>query len=263
MLAAFPSREHSLDQHAMVANLPTPLQDSLLMFLSSVFPKSSGEVVAALKSCWERYPTSMRVKELFETVEVFRLVSKQISLLQKARGRPLTNIFDLCCGHGLLGVLLGYRFPASSVVCCDLEERDAFGHYVEAFRASGVPHRGGIGEADCMSNVAFVVGDMASLVPAPCENSFVVCVHACNEANIVALQLATAAGAGFAAMPCCVRDGLTEDSVRTHRVDDHTRHAVLCGAVAAKFGATLVTSITPGITNRSLIFFGGFEAKKC
>ena len=62
----------------------------------------------------------------------------------------LNTIFDLACGHGLLGVLLAYRFGCPDgdsctskhcrgdikVVCVDLERRAAFNHYVEGFLRS-------------------------------------------------------------------------------------------------------------------------------
>ena len=57
-----------------------------------------------------------------------------------------------------------------------------------------------------LSNLKFITSDMA-LVQVP-KNSFLICVHACNEANKVAIGMAVKASAGFAAMPCCIRDGL-------------------------------------------------------
>jgi hypothetical protein len=43
-------------------------------------------------------------------------------------------IYDLACGHGLLGVLLAYRFAAARVVCVDLERRPGFQVFVSPKR---------------------------------------------------------------------------------------------------------------------------------
>jgi tRNA1(Val) A37 N6-methylase TrmN6 len=46
-------------------------------------------------------------------------------------------IYDLACGHGLLGVMLAHRFPRLRVVCVDLKRRPAFDHYLEVYRGFG------------------------------------------------------------------------------------------------------------------------------
>jgi len=69
---------------------------------------------------------------------------------------------------------------------------------------------------------------------------------------------AAAVNAGFAAMPCCIRDGLyCVESVR--RVDDGIRYAVMVGAMAATYGAHMVKGIERAITNRHLVIIGGFR----
>ena len=100
---------------------------------------------------------------------------------------------------------------------------------------------------------------MAQCLPLPLPSgSFVACVHGCNETNQVAVELAKAAKGGFAAMPCCVRAGLYGARFVRH-VSDDVRHALQVGAMATEFGAHTVTSIDRRITNRALIFFGGFR----
>ena len=164
-LDRFPRRQSTLCQHAMVAELPADLITLLeRAYMPHRFGSASAEVGAALRWAWERHPTSLRCKELFETVEVFSLVEKQIAAI-RARAReaqpvhpradddasaapppaaaaappPACNavehIYDLACGHGLLGVLCAYRFADAHVVCVDLERPPCFDHYVEAFRA--------------------------------------------------------------------------------------------------------------------------------
>ena len=84
-------------------------------------------VAAALRRVWQSHPNALRVKELFETLETYALIERQLSIIGARctkQGRPseaLQHVFDLACGHGLLGVLLARRFPALRVVCVDLE----------------------------------------------------------------------------------------------------------------------------------------------
>ena len=89
--------------------------------------------------------------------------------------------------------------------------------------------------------------------------SFVICIHACNEANVVAMEMARAASAGFAAMPCCVRDGLYGNGFHCRHVVDDTRYAVMVGAMANEYRAHVVRSIDRRITNRHLVMLGGFK----
>ena len=222
LLHRFPQRGTVLCQHAQVAELPQEL--SLLIervYMPSMFPGSCSEVAVALKWMWQRHPAALRVKELFETVETFSVIAKQIAYIQSRAAKqaktrkkgggassassssaaaataeytPIEHIFDFACGHGLLGVLLGYRFPGVKVVCCDLERRSYFDHYIEAFRQCGVPDVAS-GETVPLSNVSFVEGDMAE-VPVP-PRSFIATIHACNESNIVAMDMAVEANAAY------------------------------------------------------------------
>ena len=74
----------------------------------------------------------MRVKELLESVEVASDAASFITLV--AKGAPVDVIYDVACGHGLVGILLAYRFPRRRVVCIDLERRDGFDHCLKAWR---------------------------------------------------------------------------------------------------------------------------------
>jgi hypothetical protein len=69
----------------------------------------------------------------------------------------------MACGHGLLGVLLAYRFGDLKVTCVDLELRPGFDHYLQAFVNQGelLP-----GESKILSNLDFIESDMA-LVEVP------------------------------------------------------------------------------------------------
>ena len=73
------------------------------------------------------------------TVDALALLVRQVTRL---RARAAANggvgaihrIYDLACGHGLLGVLLARRFEDVEVVCVDLERREGFEYYCEAMR---------------------------------------------------------------------------------------------------------------------------------
>ena len=249
-LALFPARGSTLDQHAQVAAQPPNLQAIISTYLSSF----SNEVAEALKRVWQKYPTSLRVKELFETMETFRLIHRQLSIiLARASKRQrahesIKHVYDLACGHGLLGVLVAQRFPSLRVVCVDLVKREAFDHYLEAFRC----------DSSCLlNNLEFLEGDLASVqIP---RQSFVLSVHACNEANKTCVSMAVHAEAAFAAMPCCIRDGLYDSVHSVRHTDDDTRYAVMVGVMAQRFNAHTVSAIDRRITNRHLVMFGGYE----
>jgi len=87
-------------------------------------------------------------------------------------------------------------------------------------------------------------------------DSFVCCVHACNEANKIAVDMAIAAGAGFAAIPCCIRNGLY--CTKALGQDDDTRYTLMVGVMAGVYGAHTISSIHRGITNRHYIMYGGY-----
>jgi hypothetical protein len=70
--------------------------------------------------------------------------------------------------------------------------------------------------------------------------------------------MAIKANAGYAAMPCCIRDGLYSVSSVNH-IDDETRYSTMVGVMAGTYGAHTVSAINRGITNRHLIMFGGYE----
>ena len=112
-----------------------------------------------------------------------------------------------------------------------------------------------------LPNLLFVEDDITAveLEPAGSDGAdFVACVHGCNEVNVTAAELAKGAGAGFMAVPCCIREGLYLDSV-SHRIDhDDTRHALAVGAFAAATRAHSVSAIDRRITNRHLVVFGGY-----
>ena len=214
------------------------------------------EVVSSLMRCARVYPTALRVKELIESVEAFAVTEAFISGCA-ARGRMTTTIADVACGHGLVGILLAYRFPLATTVCCDVERRPAFesirssfaseAHMLEGWRAP-------------LQNLSFLQckldsEDMRSIIgPEAC----VVALHACTEANIAAVEMAIERGARWALMPCCMRTDSVGCQIR--RCADDTRYAILCGSLAMRYNCELIVQIDRRITNRNIILCGGSGA---
>jgi len=185
----FKMRDNTMDQHVMVANLAPALLSTMTTYLATRFPNNFlpglSITAKALQIIWERHPLALRVKELFETVETFLEIESVVARI-KARAKKdpaelgIDSLYDLACGHGLLGVLLATRFPDTTVVCVDLVKRPGFEQYTAAFEDAG---------AD-LKMLEFVEGDMKDTVVG--EKSFVTCIHACNEANVIALEKARA-----------------------------------------------------------------------
>ena len=260
----------TLEQHTQMASLPPASAALCCAYLERRFSAwdRAGVVAAAMRLVWERHPTSLKAKELFETAEAFALLERRLTLLGPRRPSHngasagadaaadtnaavrggVDHIFDMACGHGMLGVLLALRFPGIAVTCVDLFQRPCFEHYVEAFRAVSSQ-----GKVVALSNLRFVASDIAAVKLPP--RSFVAIVHACNEASRTALTMARAAGARFGAMPCCIRKSDLYP-VRCRRVDDETRHAIMVGVMAEIFGAHTIVAIDRRITNGDLTMFG-------
>jgi len=231
-------QRYPMDSNAMVSGLDAERLDLLLTYVEET--TLSDRLAAIIGEIAKRHPQYLRVKELFETVEAYKRIGQAI--YEQWREGNVEVIYDFACGHGLLGVLLAYRFHKLRVVCVDLERRPAFGHYLEVAREMEVP----------LENISYVESDFKKVDLAP--NSYVICIHACNEGTRDALEMARAAGACYAAMPCCIRDGIYLR--RINHVDDETRYAASVGVIAGQYGAYKITAIDERITNRNLILLG-------
>ena len=139
-------------------------------------------------------------------------------------------VYDLACGHGLLGVVLAYRFADVRVVCVDMERRTCFDRYLGGFQLHG---KAAEGEAHPLSNLEFLEQDFTTLREEDIggSSSFITMIHGCNEATKLAIEMAQKHGAAYAFMPCCIRDGLYERlSCRASgRCDAPYRHGWLGG----------------------------------
>jgi hypothetical protein len=176
--------EFDLSPQTMVAVLSAANRTALDEYLLHVAPQWP-ELPAVLSHVATHHANSLRLKELFETMECFRVVGQFIWEKHHQAGAhtKLDSILDLACGHGLLGVLLAYRFPDVQVTCVDLEPRACLEHYREAFVAEG---RAAAGHSSALDNLRFTRLDVADAAIGP--GTAAVCVHACNEANLIILR---------------------------------------------------------------------------
>jgi hypothetical protein len=229
---------YPMDSNAMVSDLDAERRELLLTYVEET--TLSGELRAMLAEVVRRHSRYLRVKETFETLEAYRRIGQDI--YEQWRDGRVERVYELCAGHGLLGLLFGYRFPKLSILCVDSERRPAFGHYKAVARELGID----------LDNVRYVEADVREVEVEP--PAYVVCIHACNEATKLALEKAREAGACWAAMPCCIRDGIYFQRIK--HVDDGTRYAAAAGYIAGMFGARKMTAIDPRITNRHLILLG-------
>ena len=181
---------------------------------------------------------------------------QRCNAMRKERGLPvLDRIYDVASGHGLLAVLLAYRFPHTEVIALDLEKRAGFEHYVEAVNSFGSCVEG---KKTCLANLSFVVGKFEDLSEGSASGIAYVCVHGCNELNFAVLRRAKEKLAAWLVVPCCIRDGLTDICVRcagTEQGDD-SRHAIMCGIMGVQHQASAIVAVDRRITNRHLVVEG-------
>ena len=181
-------QEFDLSPNTMVAAMDTGGREALDDYIAHAAPKWP-ELPAIISHISEHHPTSLRLKELLETLECFRVVGQFIyeqyasrkrriggggssgsgsissdshaaTVAANSSGEELDKIVDLACGHGLLGVLLAYRFPDVAVECIDLEPRPCWEHYRQAWAAAGRPAEG---HPVPLDNLHFVQKDVADV----------------------------------------------------------------------------------------------------
>jgi len=259
VLDALPMRATTLQQNVLVASLPPALQLRVWAFVARRCMPRNPELVRALAACAAACPTALRVKELLESVEAYAVAEAFISGCA-VRGRPTHTIADVACGHGLVGLLLAYRFPHARVVCCDLARRPAFDGLVGAFAREA--RKLEAWEAP-LQNLGFVEGrlDCEAVSTLLGPEACVVALHACTEANFAAVEMAQRHDAKWVLMPCCMRtDACAPAGCQLRRCADDTRHALLCGSLAARYGCELLVQVDRRVTNRNIVLCGGSGA---
>lgn len=227
----------------MMADLPPPIIEEVLNKVVKV--TENQQLKPFLARVVVKHPKHLRVKELLETLECFRTLVRYATRLQTER--KIDRIFDFCCGHGLLGILLGYKFPELNIVCVDIDPSPAFGHYKSVIKLIEGP------SSTTCERVHLVKGD-ARATPVT-KRDLTVCIHGCNEISKHLLQQCNDAKAPFAVMPCCIRDGLYGVGI-THMKGDDAKYQISCGVIAQRYSAIRITAITRHVTPRNLMIIG-------
>lgn len=266
-LERFPMRATCLSPRTFFADLPLLSKARLWKYVSELMPYYGEEIPSIFFAVACGSGRAFRVKEVVEACESFKLL--EAFLLSTRRLRPaLSSLLDAACGHGLVGMLLAYRFPSLSVLALDLEPRSAMHAWRAAFEEQGSKLAAWPAP---LHNFRFLAADLNALHPsspphrtAPPvelgEEWCVVAVHACNDVNRVCIEAAVEAGAAWAVMPCCVPQHTYLPGCGVGLADGgagDVRHTFLCGAIAARYGAQLVAQIDTRVTNRAILVAGG------
>jgi SAM-dependent methyltransferase len=264
-LSDFPHRNSCIDPVWTIDTISPQLRGRFWRYLRDSFGKYYPELPSIFHHVSLHHPRYLRVKELFETLEAFKIVSSIILMAEEKKGGErgsIDMIYDLACGHGLLGILLAYRFPAKKVACVDLEARESFEAFRRAFNEMGVCCKG---QETPLSNLEYREADLSSVEPevaaAKQSTTFLVALHACNEANKDVVDMAQRSGDGtmWAVMPCCIRSKLYLNGAPVLDLDADARYQLLCGAFAEANDAQLVRAISRHITARPIIIAGGLH----
>ena len=282
---SLPRTSNVIDSSSFVNDLSDPTKQQLREYIAARCP-GSNEIVTALFWIAQTHRTHLRTKELCETLEAITLIGADIHALLHSSSSSTNNnkndasgalsdallrkkdmtIYDLACGHGLGGVLLAYRFPSIKVVCIDREERPCWTSYREAFEKFGI--KANKSDTSVTSNLSFREGDiMSNKVFQPKEGDYLMSLHGCNELSPFVLTTAQTHKAGFAVMPCCLRDGMlgvttTSSNNNWGIINDTARYSLQVGYLAGKFGCGKVAAISQFITNRFLVVIGDYYCCK-
>jgi hypothetical protein len=197
-------------------------------------------------------PQYARVKELLESVEAFSHVERLVkrSTQNKVKATRISHLYDVGCGHGLVGMLCAMAFPTIQVHALDREPRLSFCAQRDAFVSSGT----------ALDNLTFQAGDLSDLVALgkhddddKFENdSLLLCVHGCKSLTHESIELAARNKWAWLVLPCCLQ---SEHHLETTvlKLPDDIRFALLCGVLAAKHKAETVAYINPRITARGIV----------
>lgn len=288
---SLPMRESCLSTHTRFSDLDGDLRVRFLEYLSTTvpaMPELAGVVLAMEKTS----PQYLRVKELLESIEVFKLVVAHLQSAENLRRKVhYDTFFDLACGHGLVGVMLAHAFPGRRVRSFDVARRPAFlafchgfanvstdwsvesdvdwtreGEFVPENRFEEGDHKRDKPEAsnvdDCeekpaLPNIDFTHGDIEAAKAFLNDASFVIALHGCNELNKIAVDMARDINALWCVMPCCIKTNIYIPNAIVSKLNDDARYAFMCGAIAAMHDAQLIRSIDVRITNRAIVLCGG------
>ena len=247
------TRGNQIDPSIRLCDLSANKRASLwrLLFTSSV--PHLADMISILPSHY------VRIKELLESLEVFGHVERLL-LSKRQNKRRISRIYDIGCGHGLVGMLCAAVFPDNTVHAIDMVPRESFQAQRTAFQSAGV----------ALDNLQFMAGDLSILqndnmddddtnIAADddhnkSDNRLVLCVHGCKALTHESIELAQHHHWAWLVLPCCLQaEHHLGDATSLKGVSDDVRFAMLCGAMAAKYQAETVAMIDSKITARGIV----------
>ena len=271
------SRGNQISPKLRMQDLPPSKRASLYRYLHST---NSG--IECLLAMIEHVPAQyVRIKEVLESMEVY-FQFWDLLYRNKKRHKQLTHVYDIGCGHGLVGMLIAAACPHIEVLSLDRLPQKSYRAQQHAFQEArqGRP----------LTNLQFQVGDLHTLrdlistkekddtsndetnKQQP-QHGLILCVHGCKELTHESIEFAKERDWGYLALPCClqVKDQLCEKvpaSVTTTTIEtttnvkissDHTRYALLCGAMAGRYIPEKITTIDSRITGRNIVLASAGE----
>ncbi len=166
------------DLRPLAGAMTRPLPHATRFFPSDSMPDKVARAIGGSRS--------LSVKELTESFEFFQRVRHRLN------GRVVA---DLCCGHGLVGMLFGLlEREVEEVVLVDLKFPESSRKVEEALCEVGPWLRGKV------RRLTRSVKGVGPLLP---EGAGVVAVHACGARTDWAIEAALVTRGPFAVMPCC------------------------------------------------------------
>ncbi len=239
---------NQIDPRLRLGDLPPSKLGALFRYLHAT---SSGipcllDMVEALP------PIYVRIKELLESIEVYHQFCELILKRSGRNGKNtkrISHVYDIGCGHGLVGMLIAAACPHIQVISIDRVPRESFVAQKEAFAAAGNP----------LTNLRFETGDLSvfqdkMIVEDSDHHALILCVHGCKELTHESIEVARERDWPWLAIPCCLQaeDQLGKDtSLRIQ--SDHTRYAFLCGAIAAQHHPDIITTMDSRVTGRNIV----------
>eukprot|EP00579_Thalassiosira_antarctica_P001523 CAMPEP_0201869036 /NCGR_PEP_ID=MMETSP0902-20130614/2704_1 /ASSEMBLY_ACC=CAM_ASM_000551 /TAXON_ID=420261 /ORGANISM="Thalassiosira antarctica, Strain CCMP982" /LENGTH=410 /DNA_ID=CAMNT_0048394473 /DNA_START=84 /DNA_END=1316 /DNA_ORIENTATION=- len=242
-------RGSQLDPHLRLCDLIPTKRAELWRYVHASSSGIAGlaGMVAALP------PRYVRVKELLESVEVYKHVDRLIkrSSANGQKAKRLSRLFDVGCGHGLVGMMVAAEYPNIMVQSIDLVPRDSFLAQLDAFRSTGT----------AIDNLSFLEGDLSVIAndeDTQSTNTLVICVHGCKELTHESIELAKHNGWAWLSVPCCLQQGDHLDAKTSLKLkSDQMRFTMLCGAIAANYQPDTVSTIPSCITARGIVLASG------
>jgi len=128
---------------------------------------------------------AIHLKEVLESFEFHRRVRKRLRSPQMA---------DLCCGHGLTGLLFATERQVERVTMVDLKRPQSFDVALDCV-ARVMP--------EVRNKVRFLAADLEDAATKLAPGTSCVAVHACGSATDRCIDVALATGGAVAVMGCC------------------------------------------------------------